>query len=236
MNREQLSKYKKNKRDIENLDGIIAKLQERLDAVPVVSGKVTKSSDEFPYIEEHVQVRVEEPKAATALKMRIHEKEKRKDQLIRENEKVEKYITAMPDGTTKDIFEMVPKYLPIFNNRTVKHIILTSGRAGTKSSYAAIRTDYQIVSDPHGSAVVLRKHHNKLRKTVYKEMIRGINRLGISKNKFTITKSPMEITYKKYGTTIYFSGSDGIDDTKGIIDEDKPIKLVVLDELTRNQS
>ena len=56
---------------------------------------------------------------------------------------------------------VIPKYLPIFNNRTVKHIILTSGRAGTKSSYAAIRTDYQIVSDPHGSAVVLRKHHNK---------------------------------------------------------------------------
>ena len=31
MNREQLNKYKKNKRDIENLDGIIAKLQERLE-------------------------------------------------------------------------------------------------------------------------------------------------------------------------------------------------------------
>lgn len=101
------SKYKKNKRDIENLDGIIAKLQERLDAVPVVSGKVTKSSDDFPYIEEHVQVRVEEPKVATALKMRIHEKEKRKDQLIQANEEVEKYIAAMPDGTVKDIFEMV---------------------------------------------------------------------------------------------------------------------------------
>ena len=107
MNRELLNKYKKNKREIENLDGIIAKLQERLDAVPVVSGKVTKSSDDFPYIEEHVQVRVEEPKAATALKMRIYEKEKRKDQLIWENEKVEKYIAAMPDGTAKDIFEMV---------------------------------------------------------------------------------------------------------------------------------
>lgn len=39
--------------------------------------------------------------------MRICEKEKRKDQLIRENEKVEKYIAAMPDGTAKDIFEMV---------------------------------------------------------------------------------------------------------------------------------
>ena len=127
---------------------------------------------------------------------------------------------------------VIPKYLKIFNNKTIKHIILTSGRAGTKSSYAAIKADYQIVSDPNGSVVVLRKHHNKLRKTVYKEMLRGINRLQIPKNRFLITKSPMEITYKKHGTTIYFSGSDGIDDTKGIIDEDKPIKLVVVDEAT----
>lgn len=127
---------------------------------------------------------------------------------------------------------VIPKYLDMFNDTRHKHIILTSGRAGTKSSYAAIRADYQITADPHGSVVVLRKHHNKLRKTVYKEMLRGINRLEIPKNRFYITKSPMEITYKKYGTTIYFSGSDGIDDTKGIIDEDKPIKLVVLDELT----
>ena len=127
---------------------------------------------------------------------------------------------------------IIPKYHEIFNNKSYKHIILTSGRAGTKSSYAAIRANYQIVSDAHGSVVVLRKHHNKLRKTVYKEMLRGINRLKIPKNRFNITKSPTEITYKKYGTTIYFSGSDGIDDTKGIIDEDKPIKLVILDELT----
>ncbi|PWM20997.1 MAG: PBSX family phage terminase large subunit [Collinsella tanakaei] len=127
---------------------------------------------------------------------------------------------------------IIQKYMPIFNNRKIKHIILTSGRAGTKSSFAAIKSDYQLVSDAHGSVVVLRKHHNKLRKTVYKEMLRGINRLGIPKKRFLITKSPMEIIYKKYGTTMYFSGSDGIDDTKGIIDEDKPIKLVVIDEAT----
>lgn len=127
---------------------------------------------------------------------------------------------------------VIPKYLPLFNRKDVKHIILTSGRAGTKSSFAAIKADYTIISDKHASVVVLRKHHNKLRKTVYKEMLRGINRLGINKNRFEITKSPMEITYKKYGTTMYFAGSDGIDDTKGIIDEDNPIKLVVLDELT----
>ena len=127
---------------------------------------------------------------------------------------------------------IIPKYLPLFNQTKYKHIILTSGRAGTKSSFVGIKSAYQIVSDKNGSVVVLRKHHNKLRKTVYKEMLRGINRLQISKKKFYITKSPMEIKYKKYNTTIYFAGSDGIDDTKGIIDEDKPIKLVVLDELT----
>lgn len=127
---------------------------------------------------------------------------------------------------------IIPKYYPIFNDRKIRHIILTSGRAGTKSSFAAIRSDYQIVDDPAGSVVVLRKHHNKLRKTVYKEMLRGISRLRINKGAFRITRSPMEIRYKKTGSTIYFAGSDGIDDTKGIIDEDKPIKLVVLDELT----
>ena len=127
---------------------------------------------------------------------------------------------------------VIPKYRKLLYDRSTRHIILTSGRAGTKSSYAGIRADSQVVTDPDGSIVVLRKHHNKLRKTVYKEMLRGINRLQIPKSKFYITKSPMEITYKKYGTTIYFSGSDGIDDTKGIIDEDKPIKLVILDELT----
>jgi len=127
---------------------------------------------------------------------------------------------------------VIPKYMPIFNDTRHKHIILTSGRAGTKSSYVGVKANCQIVSDPDGSVVVLRKRHNKLRKTVYKEMIRGINRLQIDKNCFDIGKSPMEIRYKKHGTVIYFSGSDGIDDTKGIIDEDKPIKLVVLDELT----
>lgn len=127
---------------------------------------------------------------------------------------------------------IIPKYLPLFNDKTHRHIILTSGRAGTKSSYAGVRSIFQLIDDPNGSVVVLRKHHNKLRKTVYKEMLRGINRLGIDKRAFWIGKSPMEITYRKYGTTMYFAGSDGIDDTKGIIDESKPIKLVILDELT----
>lgn len=128
---------------------------------------------------------------------------------------------------------IIPKYYPLFNDKKIKHIILTSGRAGTKSSYAAIKSVYQIRSDK-GAVVALRKHHNKLRKTIYKEMLRGIKRLGIKRPRksFDITKSPMEIRCKKTGSTIYFTGSDSVDDTKGIIDEEMPIKLVILDELT----
>lgn len=138
----------------------------------------------------------------------------------------------MPQKTVRISDIILPKYLPIFNDRQHRHIILTSGRAGTKSSYAGVRAIYQIASDGSASVVALRKRHNKLRKTLYKEMLRGINRLGIPKERFKIGLSPMEVTYKKHSTTLYFAGSDGVDDTKGIIDEDKPIRLVVLDELT----
>lgn len=127
---------------------------------------------------------------------------------------------------------IIPKYYAVFRDYESAHKILTSGRAGTKSSYAAIECVFSIISDDNCSIVVLRKHHNKLRKTVYKEILRAITRLGLSKKDFIIKKSPMEITYKKNGNTIYFTGSDSVDDTKGIIDENKAIKKVLLDEIT----
>ena len=128
--------------------------------------------------------------------------------------------------------QIIPAYWSTFNDTTHMHKIYTSGRAGTKSSRGAIRGIYKIVSDPTCSVVVLRKYHNKLKKTVFKECLRAMGRLGLSRSQFKITVSPMEITYKKYGTTLYFTGSDSIDDTKGMIDEEHPIKLVILDELT----
>lgn len=127
---------------------------------------------------------------------------------------------------------IIPKFLPLVNDKKHMHKILTSGRAGTKSSFGAILIDFTIISDPNTAVVVMRKHHNKLRKTVYKECIRAIKRLGLDKADFKINRSPLQIEFKGNGNVIYFSGSDSIDDTKGIIDEDKQIKIVFLDELT----
>lgn len=127
---------------------------------------------------------------------------------------------------------IIPKFYPIFHDTEHTHHIVTSGRAGTKSSYAGIKAIRTIIDPKPGSVVVLRKFHNKLKKTVFKECLRAINRLGYNKNQFKITVSPMQITYLKTGNTIYFTGNDSIDDTKGMIDEDRPIVLVEIDEVT----
>lgn len=127
---------------------------------------------------------------------------------------------------------IIPEFWELYDDEDHEHQIITSGRAGTKSSYAGILGIDTITQDEPAAVVVLRKRHNKLRKTVYKELIRAIGRLGLNKDDFDIGLSPMQIRYKKNGNIVYFSGSDSIDDTKGIIDEDKPIKLVILDELT----
>ena len=151
-----------------------------------------------------------------------------------QKEKVQKVDPDMTDDASgvdpHDV--IIPELWDIFDDRDHEHQIITSGRAGTKSSFSGILGISTITSEEPGAVVVLRKRHNKLRKTVYKEMIRAIGRLGLSKDDFDIGVSPMEIRHKKTGNVIYFSGSDSIDDTKGIIDEDKPIRLVILDELT----
>lgn len=127
MKREQLNRYKKNKREIERLKEVIEKLQERIDDIPVVSGKVTKSSDEFPYIEQHIQVEMKKPEVLTSLKRRIREKEKKKDELTKQNEDVEKYIENIPEGIAKSIFEMV--YLDgMTQNEVAEYLGYTKGR------------------------------------------------------------------------------------------------------------
>ncbi len=109
---------------------------------------------------------------------------------------------------------IIKKYHKTFNSTKYTHKIFTSGRAGTKSSRGAIKAIYKLISDDNCSVVILRKFHNKLKKTVFKECLRAIKRLGLDKKDFKITVSPMEIKYKKNQNTIYFTGNDSIDDTK----------------------
>lgn len=124
---------------------------------------------------------------------------------------------------------LIEKYHDSFHSTKYARQIFTSGRAGTKSSRMGIRFIQDIISK-ECATVVMRKRHNKLRKSVYKECVRAISRLGLNKQDFIITVAPMQITFIENGSTIYFAGSDNIDDTKGIIDENFPITRIALDE------
>lgn len=107
MNREKLNRHKQNKRELALIERQLDRLYERLENVETVSGKVTKSGDDFPYIEEHVTVQMAEPKVATAIKDQIREKEDRQRAIQREIAQVEDFIDALPDGIEKRVMEMV---------------------------------------------------------------------------------------------------------------------------------
>lgn len=105
MDREKLRRYKTNKKDLEAVVQDLDDLQADLDAVEVVAGKVTKSMDDFPYIEEHMTVKMTDPERAAPIKARIRKKEERKAKLEAEIEEVETFIDALPEGMDKQIFE-----------------------------------------------------------------------------------------------------------------------------------
>lgn len=122
-----INKHKQNKRELNMVNRQLDRLYAQLEAVPEISGKVTRSSTDFPYIEEHVTVRMDEPKAATAIRDRIRKKEKRQKELLAEIKSTEEAVASLPDGIEKQIMEMV--YLEGMSQNEVADMLgYTKGR------------------------------------------------------------------------------------------------------------
>jgi len=122
-----INKHKQNKRELDMVNRQLDRLYAQLEAVPEISGKVTRSSTDFPYIEEHVTVRMDEPKAATAIRDRIRKKEKRQKELLAEIKSTEEAVASLPDGIEKQIMEMV--YLEgMIQNEVADMLGYTKGR------------------------------------------------------------------------------------------------------------
>lgn len=107
MTRELLGRYKQNRRELSLIDRQLVRLKGRLAEVETVSGKVSKTSDDWPYIEEHMTVRMADPKAAAKIKDKIRVKESRRQTVQLEVLEVEGFIESLPDGIERQIFEMV---------------------------------------------------------------------------------------------------------------------------------
>ena len=127
---------------------------------------------------------------------------------------------------------IIPAFYPTFNTRTPRQID-EGGRGTTKTSKNAIQVSYSGISEKDCSIVVMRRNTNKIRRSVYSEVKKACSRLGLlEKIDYKATVSPFQIHFKDTGNNIFFTGVDSIDDVKGFVDENKPIKIVWIDELT----
>lgn len=102
-----LKKHKRNKAELAVIDRTLDRLYDQLEDVEEVSGKVTKSGKDFPYIEEHMTVRMADPRKADPIKKRIKVREDRRKAIDAEMLAVEEFIDGLPEGIDKRIFEMV---------------------------------------------------------------------------------------------------------------------------------
>lgn len=106
MTKKKLKQYGALRREIEIIDDKLDKLYERQSNIPTVMGKVTGSSSEFPYIEVHTTVQMDEPGESDQIKKLIKMKTSRKTTAMDMVLEVEEFISTIPDSTVRQIFEL----------------------------------------------------------------------------------------------------------------------------------
>ena len=106
MDKKKLMQYRALRNEQPKLEKELGKLYDRLEEVPVVSGKVTKSGDDFPYIEEHMTVQMADPGPAEEIRKQIRIKEGRLQRVERDKTEIEEFIAGIPDSGDRQIFEL----------------------------------------------------------------------------------------------------------------------------------
>lgn len=105
MTKEELGQYKSLKREIESLEKKLDKLYDRGLDIPVVAGKVSASSKDFPYTPYRVGVLMDEPKMADELSRLIRIREQRLEKCRKLLREIEEFIDGIEDSETRMIFQ-----------------------------------------------------------------------------------------------------------------------------------
>ena len=107
MDKKKLSQLRPLKKELALIYRKLDRLYERQENVPVVMGKVTGSSKDFPYTEVRTSVLMDEPKEADEIDKRIRIREKRKEQVESLITEIEQFIAEIPDSRDRQIFELI---------------------------------------------------------------------------------------------------------------------------------
>ncbi len=135
----------------------------------------------------------------------IHELKEKQEE--KENE--QNIIIELP---AKDVASQFTDVYRSILDRDYREYYMEGGRGSTKSSFISEVIITLLENNPRMCAVVLRKVKDTLKDSVFAQLEWAIDTLdetypGI-KNRWKLTKSPLEITNLKTGQVIYFRGAD----------------------------
>lgn len=112
----------------------------------------------------------------------------------------------------KDISSSFSDINRAIDDREYREYYLEGGRGSTKSSFISEKIIELLENNPRMCAVVLRKVKDTLKDSVFAQLEWAIDTLSETypglKDRYKITKSPLEITNTKTGQVIYFRGAD----------------------------
>ena len=107
VDKKKLGQLRPLKKELELIDRKLDRLYERQENVPVVMGKVTGSSKDFPYVEVRTSVLMDEPKEADEIEKQIRIREKRRERVESLITEIEQFIAEIPDSRDRQIFELI---------------------------------------------------------------------------------------------------------------------------------
>lgn len=98
------------------------------------------------------------------------------------------------------------------DDREYREYYLEGGRGSTKSSFISEKIIELLENNPRMCAVILRKVKDTLKDSVFTQLVWAIDTLDETypglKDRWKVTKSPLEITNVMTGQVIYFRGAD----------------------------
>lgn len=128
----------------------------------------------------------------------------------KEKKEEETNITVMLPA--KDIASSFVDINRMIDDRMYREYMLEGGRGSTKSSFISEKIIELLENNPNMCAVVMRKVKDTLKDSVYTQLEWAIDTLGETypgvKDRWRLTKSPLEMTNTNTGQKIYFRGAD----------------------------
>lgn len=133
-------------------------------------------------------------------------------QLMEKKEQKDEELNIIVTLPAKDISSSFVDINRAIDDREYREFYLEGGRGSTKSSFISEKIIELLENNPRMCAVVLRKVKDTLKDSVFAQLEWAIDTLSETypgiKDRWKLTKSPLEMTNTNTGQKIYFRGAD----------------------------